>query len=89
MFVAYSRSIKSSEEYFLEVFNNSFLIVMILHIPILMDGGLLNGIPVTLELITIMKYKDIASNSFMSVGIFIISVNIFFLAKSIGIALIW
>jgi hypothetical protein len=45
MFVAHSRSLKSFEEYFLEVFNNFLLMVMIYHIPIFMDGGLLNGTP--------------------------------------------
>jgi hypothetical protein len=35
-----------------------------------------------------MELKNLASISFMSVGIFIIAVNMFFLAKSVGIALI-
>lgn len=83
VFIAHSRFLKSFEEYFLEVFNNFFFMVMIYHIPIFMDGGLINGIPVKYDLEQILKFKNLASISFMSVGILIIAVNIFFLAKSI------
>ena len=55
-------------------------IIMLYHLPIFMDGGLLN------EVASLDQYFYIISNSaltFMAIGVMIIAVNIFVLTKSI------
>jgi len=68
------------EDFVVEALNNILFIIMLYHLPIFMDGGLLN------EVASLDQYFYIISISaltFMVIGVMIIAVNIFVLTKSI------
>ena len=68
------------EDFVVEALNNILFIIMLYHLPIFMDGGLLN------EVASLDQYFYIISISaltFMAFGVMIIAINILVLTKSI------
>jgi hypothetical protein len=68
------------EDFVVEALNNILFIIMLYHLPIFMDGGLLN------EVASLDQYFYIISISaltFMAIGVMIIAINILVLTKSI------
>ena len=76
------------EDFVVESLNNVFFILMLYHLPVFMDGGLLNGSVVPISLDQYFYIQDLSATTFMSLGVAIIAINVFVLTKSITIGAI-
>lgn len=57
--------------------------MILYHLPVYMDGGLLDGTEVSASIDEYLYIQDSSTTTFMALGVLIVAINIFVLTKSI------
>ena len=77
------RAVLIFEDFVVEALNNVFFILMLYHLPVFMDGGLLNGTDVSISIDQYIIIQNWSATTFIGIGVTIIAINVFVLTKSI------
>ncbi len=76
------------EDYVVEALNNTLFILMLYHLTVFMDGGLLNGSILPISLDQYLYIQNLSATTFTGLGVTIIAINVFVLTKSIAVGAI-